>query len=262
MALTPAAGATGHRSNGYYKVYRSSSGELVREGQVFWARYKSRGVAGFAICYILRMYSPPGGDQHDVLVDIIWGGNGGLMAGMEYQDTNKPRFELKNEPDVWTLFDGWFDTISADALSSPAPYKLVYNDEGEAPAIIPQLPDDDVVYLAGVGLVQERSHKLMQPITKLLPSTLWLQDLLAPTTRAMMQTLPNPRPHDGRIRALPCKLDRSVLGEISSGDDEGGLLKCGGSLEYGFYRAVMLTRRSDLTESKIFIPCGGNNTKI
>ena len=54
MALTPAAGATGHRTNGYYKVYRSSSGELVREGQVFWARYKSRGVAGFAICYILR----------------------------------------------------------------------------------------------------------------------------------------------------------------------------------------------------------------
>ena len=97
------------------------------EGQVFWARYKSRGVAGFAICYILRMYSPPGGDQHDVLVDIIWGGNGGLMAGMEYQDTNKPRFELKNEPDVWTLFDGWFDTISADALSPPAPYKLVYS---------------------------------------------------------------------------------------------------------------------------------------
>ena len=80
----------------------------VREGAIYWIQWRAgsgeSATGGTAIAYVIRIYSPPGGDNHDVLVDIMYGGTGAHVEqfNMEYKPQDSARFELKEEDDVWT----------------------------------------------------------------------------------------------------------------------------------------------------------------
>ena len=118
VGLPPPAAAAGHRPTGYYQLYVSDKGVPVREGAIYWIQWRAgsgeSATGGTAIAFVIRIYSPPGGDNHDVLVDIMYGGTGAHVEqfNMEYKPQDSARFELKEEDDVWTLLDGWFDTVS------------------------------------------------------------------------------------------------------------------------------------------------------
>ena len=121
VALTPPAAASGQRANGYYHLYMSSTGEPIREGQLWWKASKGGDGRFYEIVYVIRIYSPPGGDCHAVLVDIIYGGQAQTVRNyrMEYAAADQARFDLTDDDETWALFDGWYDTISANQLVSP-----------------------------------------------------------------------------------------------------------------------------------------------
>lgn len=101
VGLTPPAAAAGHRPTGYYQLYVSDKGVPVREGAIYWIQWRAgsgeSATGGTAIAYVIRIYSPPGGDNHNVLVDIMYGGTAAHVEQfrMEYKAQGSPRFELK-----------------------------------------------------------------------------------------------------------------------------------------------------------------------
>ena len=262
VGLTPPAAAAGHRPTGYYQLYVSDKGVPVREGAIYWIQWRAgsgeSATGGTAIAFVIRIYSPPGGDNHDVLVDIMYGGTGAHVEqfNMEYKPQDSARFELKEEEDVWTLYDGWFDTVSADKLQGPVQWVHVWAADGTDPGDRQPLEcEDEMVRLAGVAPVHRGSHKLLSPMKKLLPGGAPLRQLLSDYARNLMQPPPAPVPHDGAPFSDPLIIPRATVGEVASGPNEGALLRVGGSIESGFVRAVRIT---DGTTSRVIIPHGGS----
>ena len=209
VGLTPPAAAAGHRPTGYYQLYVSDKGVPVREGAIYWIQWRAgsgeSATGGTAIAFVIRIYSPPGGDNHDVLVDIMYGGTGAHVEqfNMEYKPQDSARFELKEEEDVWTLYDGWFDTVSADKLQGPVQWVHVWAADGSDPGAREKLEcEDEMVRLASVAPVHRGSHKLLSPMKKLLPGGAPVRQLLSDFAHNLMQPAPAPVPHDGMTARL------------------------------------------------------------
>ena len=132
ISMTPAAAVFGEREDGFFAGYLSATGEVVREGQVWWAAWRHKGEARFSPVYILRLYvEQVGGDRHDVIADILWLVNSDSISSfkMEEESGSFHLFDLKEEPNVWTVADGWPDSISASVLDTPAPFTSAWDAE-------------------------------------------------------------------------------------------------------------------------------------
>ena len=71
---------------------------------------------------------------------------------------------------MWTLCDGWCDTVCASSLDTRAHFVYVWAADGTDPGTRPPLAcPDEMVRLAGVARVHASSHKLLAPLAKLCP---------------------------------------------------------------------------------------------
>ena len=123
ISMTPAAAVFGEREDGFFAGYLSATGEVVREGQVWWAAWRHKGEARFSHVYILRRSVEQGGDRHDAIADILWLVNSDSISSFKMEEESGSfHFDLKEEPNVWTVADGWPDSISASVLDTLAPF--------------------------------------------------------------------------------------------------------------------------------------------
>lgn len=199
VALTSPASAFGLRAGSdFYAGYINSFGDVIREGQLYWARYKTRESDGYAPVYVLRMYSREGGDEHDVMADILWCVNGSLVEenGMQSTEPDAPEFLLAEELDVWTVADGWGATIPALDLEAIVHADLIWRADGSDPGVRQPLKNDDCVRIAGVAKVHKRSKKLIAPVDKLVPFGPSIRALLSDEMRELMQPITEPAPWD------------------------------------------------------------------